>query len=171
MNKFTGIALAVVMVVAFGTGSASAANSIRQGAFGFNVDVNDDFVLTGKYFVTRDVAVLAGFGLGIKGGDASGNDVALAGGARKYLKVDDFAPFVGGTLFYSSTKDGDQKNFSLMGEFGAEYFLYKQFSIEGKVGFGYSSQETTTTVGAVSTTTRVTNIGTDRAGISFNYYF
>ena len=171
MKKIIVIVLALIAAIGFGTGTASAANSIRQGAFGFNVDVNDDFILTGKYFVTKDIAVLAGFGLGIKGGDAKGTDIAIAGGARKYLKVDDFAPFVGGTLFYSSTKDGDQKSFSLMGEFGAEYFLYKQFSIEGKVGFGYSSQETTTTAGPVSTTVKETTIGTERAGISFNYYF
>jgi hypothetical protein len=34
-----------------------------------------------------------------------------------------------------------------MGELGAEYFLHKQFSIEGSVGFGYTSSETETTTG------------------------
>ncbi len=170
MNKLIIIVLALVMAIGFGAGSASAANSIRQGALGFNVDVNDDFVLTGKYFITRDMAVLASFGLGVRGGDASGTDIGIGGGVRKYLEVDDFAPFVGGTIFYSSTQDGDQKSFSLMGEFGAEYFLYKQFSIEGKVGFGYSSEETTTP-GPASTTVKTTDFGTERAGISFNYYF
>ncbi len=170
MNRFKVLVMVLIMVTGLGAGSAFAANSLRQGAFGFNVDVNDDFVLTGKYLITRDMAVLAGFGLGLRGGDNSGTDIGLGVGVRKYLKVEDFAPFVGGTIFYSSTQDGDQKSFSLMGEGGAEYFLYKEFSIEGKVGFGYSS-ETTTTAGPASTTVKTTNFGTQRAGISFNYYF
>jgi hypothetical protein len=170
MNKLMVIVLTLVMAIGFGAGSASAANSLRQGALGFNVDVNDDFILTGKFFITRDVAVLAGFGLGLRGGDNSGTDIGLGGGIRKYLKDEDFAPFVGATIFYSSAQGGDQKSFSLMGEGGAEYFLARQFSIEGKVGFGYRS-ETTTTPGPGSTTVKTTDFGTQRAGISFNYYF
>jgi hypothetical protein len=168
MNKLMVIVLALVMAIGFGAGSASAANSLRQGAFGLNVDVNNDFVLTGKYFLTRDVAALASFGVGLRGGDESGTDIALGGGVRKYLKVEDFAPFVGGTIFYDSSRD--QKSFSLLGEFGAEYFLDRQFSIEGKVGFGYTS-ETITTPGPASTSVKTTDFGTERAGISFNYYF
>jgi hypothetical protein len=179
MKKLIVVAVALVMVMGIGIGNASAANSLKQGAIGMNVDVSENFVLTGKYLVMNDLAVLAAFGVGKKGADAKGTDVGIGGGARKYLKMDDFAPFVGGTLFYSTTEDGNTKNLSLMGEFGAEYFLAKQFSIEGKVGFGYTQQETkepgTTLVGGVlvPTTNNVkrTNIGTDRSAISFNYYF
>jgi len=175
MKKIVVVALALVMVMGIGIGSASAANSLKQGTFGMNVDVNEDFVLTGKFLIMNDLAVLAAFGIGIKGADGDGTDVGVGGGVRKYLKVDDFAPFVGGTLFYRTTDDGDVKNLSLMAEFGAEYFLHKQFSFEGKVGFGYTQQETktttTTAAGAVTTNNKVTNIGTDRATISFNFYF
>jgi hypothetical protein len=63
----------------------------------------------------------------------------------------------------------------LLAEAGAEYFLHKQFSIEGKVGFGYTLQDrtTTSTVGLTQTTrtVRTTDIGTERLGISFNFYF
>ncbi len=127
--------------------SASAANSLHEGTIGFNIDAvnsSNSFILTGKYFVLNDLAVLAGFGFGAKGGDASGTDFGIGAGVRKYLKTEDFAPFAGGSIFYSTTKDGDQKDFSLLGEFGAEYFLHKQFSVEGSIGFGYTSSETDT---------------------------
>lgn len=167
MKRFVIVVLTLTMVMGIGIGSASAANSLRQGAMGLSVDVNESYVLSGRFFVTNDIAVLAGFGIGAKGADAEGTDVAVAGGVRKYLKVDDFAPFVGGTVFYSSTQDGDAKTLRVMGEFGMEYFLHKQFSVEGKVGFGYTSEETK----PAGTDHKETNIGTERAGISFNYYF
>jgi len=54
-----------------------------------------------------------------------------------------------------------------MGEFGAEYLLHKQFSVEGSIGFGYSSVETET----ATTNYKDTTIGTQKAAISFNFYF
>jgi hypothetical protein len=80
--------------------------------------------------------VLAVFGFGSKGGDAKGTDLGIGVGARKYLKIDDFASFAGDSLFYSNTQDGNQKDMSIMGEIGAEYFLHRRFGAEGSVGFG-----------------------------------
>jgi hypothetical protein len=179
MKKIVVIAVALVMVLCIGIGSASAENSLKQGTIGMNVDVTDNFVLTGKYLIMNDLAILADFGIGVKGDDGKGTDIGIGGGVRKYLKMDDFAPFVSGTLFYSETDDGDSKNLSILGDFGAEYFLHKQFSIEGRVAFGYTRQETTTStpgfIGTVpvttSKTTTVSTFGTDRATISFNFYF
>ena len=186
MKKLALVVLVLVLAALVLTGSASAANSLKQGTFGFNVDVNNNFfglnndvdnnfVLTGKFFIQNDLAALAGFGIGIRGADANGVDVGVSAGIRKYLKVDDFAPFVGGVFFYSNTKDGDSQDVSVMAEAGAEYFLHKQFSIEGKVGVGYVSREskTTTTQGGFITTTtrRESDLGTERLGISFNFYF
>jgi hypothetical protein len=128
-------------------------------------------VISGKDFVLKDVAVLAGFGFGAQGGDAKGTDLGIGAGARKYLEIDDFAPFAGGSIFYSKTRDGNQKDMSIMGEFGAEYFLHKQSSIEGSVGFGYTSSETETTAGTVTTKFKDTTIGTQRFALSFNFYF
>lgn len=170
MKKIVLVAVVMAMVMGIGIGSASAANSLQQGTIGFNikaVNSSNDFVLTGKYFVLKDLAVLAGFGFGAKGGDAEGTDFGIGAGLRKYLKTDDFAPFVGGSIFYSTTQDGDQEDLSVMAEFGAEYFLHKQFSVEGSIGFGYTSSETETTVGGFKDTT----IGTQKAAISFNFYF
>lgn len=186
MKKLAVVALVLALAAFILPGSASAANSLKQGTFGFNVDVNNNFfglnsdvdnnfVLTGKFFIQNDLAALAGFGIGIRGADANGVDVGVSAGIRKYLKVDDFAPFVGGVFFYSNTKDGDSQDVSVMAEAGAEYFLHKQFSIEGKVGVGYVSREskTTTTQGGFITTTtrRESDLGTERLGISFNFYF
>jgi hypothetical protein len=168
------VVVALAMVLGIGIGNASAANSLQAGTFGFNVDAfnsNDSFVISAKYLILKDLAVLAGFGFGAKGGDADGTDVGIGGGVRKYLTIEDFAPFVGGTIFYSRTRDGDQKDMSVMGEFGAEYFLHKQFSVEGGVGFGYTSSKTRTTTGAVTTTFKDTTIGTQRVALSFNFYF
>ncbi len=190
MKKLTAVILTLVLAAAIWPGNASAANSLKQGTLGFNVDVNNNFfglnsdvdnnfILTGKFFVVNDFAVLAGFGIGIRGADAKGVDLGITAGARKYLKVDDFAPFVGGEFIYSTTQDGDAKDFSLLGEAGAEYFLHKQFSIEGKVGFGYNSRERTTSTTTAqagflvktTTTERATDFGTERLGLSFNFYF
>lgn len=190
MKKLAVVVLVLILAALGLTGSAFAANSLKQGTVGFNVDVNNNlfglnsdvdnnFVLTGKFFIQNDLAALAGFGIGIRGADADGVDVGLTAGVRKYLKVDDFAPFVGGLFFYSNTKDGDAQDFSLMAEAGAEYFLHKQFSIEGKVGVGYVSRETKTTTTTAqagqlittSTTRRESDLGTERLGISFNFYF
>ena len=190
MKKLAVVILTFVLAAVISPGSASAANSLKQGTLGFNVDVNNNFfglnsdvdnnfVLTGKFFVANDLAVLAGFGMGIRGADAKGVDLGLAAGIRKYLKVDDFAPFIGGEFIYSTTQDGDAKDFSLLGEAGVEYFLHKQFSIEGKVGLGYTSRETTTSTNTAqggfivktTTTSRVSDIGTERLGLSVNFYF
>jgi hypothetical protein len=169
MKNIVMVVVAMVMVMGISIGSASAANSLQQGTIGFNINAvnnNNDFVITGKYFALKDLAVLGAFGFGAKGGDASGTDFGIGAGVRKYLKTDDFAPFVGGNIFYSTTKDGDQKDFSLIAEFGAEYFLHKQFSIEGSIGFGYTSSDTSD-----GTSYKETTIGTQKAAISFNFYF
>jgi len=108
MKKALIIALVMAMAIGMGIGSASAANSLQQGTIGFNITAlnfnnndnnalnnNDNFVITGKYFILKDVALLAAFGFGVKGGDASGTDFGIGAGIRKYLKTEDFAPFLG----------------------------------------------------------------------------
>ena len=168
MKKLMVVALmTVVMIGAFATNSP-AANGLKQGAFAFGVNVDDDFVLTGRYFVAQDLAILALFGLGQHGGDSSGTDFGLGVGIRKYLSTEDFAPFFGGVINYrKSTREDDLKEASIMGIFGAEYFFEKRFSVEGNVGFGYTSTETT----PGATTRRDTNLGTQRFGLSLNFYF
>ena len=95
MKRFIVVVAVLAMVMGIEIASASAANSLQQGTIGFNVDAlnsNDSFVISGKYFVLKDIAVLAGFDFSAKGGDANGTDLGIGVGARKYLKIDGFAP-------------------------------------------------------------------------------
>jgi len=177
MKRFIVIALALVMVMGMAIGTASAANSLKTGTLGMSIGVTDDYVIAGKYFTANDLAIIAGLGIRAMGGDAEGTDIGIRVGARKYLRTDDFAPFVGGQLDYSSTNDGNTTSLTLMGVAGAEYFFAKQFSVEGSVGFGYGSQEDKTpsvdpiTGATTSTSVKASAIGTSRAAVSVNFYF
>ncbi len=177
MKKITPVVVAA-LALAISASSAYAANSLSKGTMGLNVGVggfsslnpttgmseDGGFIVNGKYFIQSDMAILGGFGFGARGGDtAKGTDVGLIVGARKYLRVADFAPFVGGRLTYTSTQDATVKTTQIMGEGGAEYFLAKQFSFEGRAGFGYESID----AGGVKNT----RFGTTTLGIGFNFYF
>ncbi len=175
MKKITPVVVAA-LALAISASSAYAANSLSKGTMGlsigsgvgFNPFTNQPedagFIVNGKYFVQSDLAILGGIGFGARGGDtAKGTDTGLIVGARKYLRVADFAPFVGGRLTYTSTSNATIKTTQIMGEGGAEYFLAKQFSFEGRVGFGYESID----AGGVKNT----RFGTTTVGIGFNFYF
>jgi hypothetical protein len=182
MKRAVIVALVVALMMGIGIGNASAANSLSAGTVGLNVTTSpDDLLISGKVFVANSVALLAGLGFGAKGGDAKGTDFAVLLGARKYFGNADFVPFAGGGLEYRSTQDSTVKQTAVVGQFGAEYFLNKQFSIEGSVLFGYTAQEEESkntnvnpVTGAVTTTTskvKGTNIGTATSGVSVNFYF
>lgn len=164
------IALAVsALALALVAGSSFAANNLSKGTFGLNVNTQDNFVINGKYFIENDMAILAGAGLRIQGGDNNkGTDIGFLAGIRKYLKSDDLAPFLGGRFNYSSTTDSTVINLGFSAEAGAEYFFAKQFSLEGRVNLGYSSTENKP-VGGV--TTKTNYIGTTAVGLSANFYF
>lgn len=170
------IALAgATVALALVAGSALAANSLNEGTMGLNVPVitstattNTSIVtpiITGKFFVAKDMAVLGGFGF--SSGGPSGNSTttfALLGGVRKYMKIDDFAPFAGAFLKYESTNSNPSSSATTVAaEAGAEYFMAKQFSVEGKVTFGYQSVE--------YLGTKSTYFGTSTANLSMNFYF
>ncbi len=168
-----GTALALVAM----SGSAMAANSLYAGAMGLNVPITErnfnvnstpaiDPLVSGKYMIGKDMAVLMGFGF-MTGGPSNNSTTtfALEGGVRKYLKSDDFAPFVSGLLQYSNsnTSPNSTTGTSLVGEFGAEYFFAKQFSVEGKARFGYTAVETGGT--------KYSYFGTTTVGLGANFYF
>jgi len=172
-----GATLTLAMVA----GSAMAANSLNAGSMGLNVPVITtgsvtnfnvtDPIITGRYFLAKDLAVLGG--LGFVSGGPSGNSTttfALLGGVRKYLRTDDFAPFVGGFLKYETTSSSPSANATtIAAEAGAEYFMAKQFSVEGKVTLGYRSQQDNTGVNNASVTS--TYFGTTTANLGLNFYF
>jgi len=167
MSKLLVNMIAVLMVAGIGTGYAYAADTPKQGNVGASVSVRDSAIIEGRYFLTNDLAVLAGFGFGSKGGYGGGTDIGVGGGVRKYLKMDTLSPFVGGTISYSKTQSGDYKKTEVLGLAGAEYFLHKQVSIEGSVGLGYSEKKTKVD----DMPKRTTNLGTSRMGVSLNFYF
>jgi hypothetical protein len=156
--------LAAALFLGIGIQNASAENSLRRGTIGLGIDTSSDFFIRGKYLLESDVALTGGFGLGFNGGDSSGTDIAIGAGVRKYLRVTDFAPFIGGFAQVSSLNDPDIEKFAILAEAGAEYFLARQFSLEGTVRFGYTTEDRKN-VG------KKNYFGTDRASIGFNFYF
>lgn len=188
MKRLVIIAMALVMVIGTGIGSASAANSLQQGKISIGVGMGDSYFsrnttpeltdvvsnvadLSARYLVTKDLAIVGGFGLEIGSGDYDSTYFSFTGGVRKYLKTTDFAPFVGGQLTYASlkTKDAvgttvfDLSAIDLSAMFGAEYFLGPQFSLEGSVGVGF---------GQVSDgNADKTYFGSRTTGVKANFYF
>ena len=171
------IVAAAVLTVSLLSGSAFAANSLQSGKFGLSVGFTNlsafpdgmENTIIGKMFLADDMALLLGFGFVNASGDPGmpdGTDFSFMLGARKYLKKDDFAPFVEGVLVYMNQDSTGLDTIGVLGNFGAEYFLHKQFSLEGSVGVGLLQQETNTGPNADST-----SIGTTSLGVRANFYF
>jgi hypothetical protein len=187
MKKSTLASMALVFAIA--TGNADAENGMTTGKLGLNIGFAQptavgsgtptDFMINGKYFISKDTAVLAGIGLVVVDSGVSPNskstNLGFQGGIRKYFKTDDFAPFAGGMMQYLSTRSGtggaarDVTDFALMAVGGAEYFLGKQFSLEGSVGFGYSSSESQSV--STGASTKASAFGTVMFNVSTNFYF
>jgi hypothetical protein len=175
--KKTMIVAVVVLMVAALSGSAFAANSLASGKFGLSVGFTNlssfpsglEDTIIGKFFVSNDVALIAGFGFSNASGDPGmpdGTDLSLLVGARKYLKKEDFAPFVEGIFVYLTQDSTKLDTIGVLANFGAEYFLHKQFSLEGSVGLGLLMVETNTGPSADSTI-----FGTNSLGVRANFYF
>jgi len=164
----------------------SGSNSLQRGNMGINVGMgdslfsvkavpmsgagpNDDVVnVTGKYFVMNDLAILATFGFRTDGSDA-GTYISIGGGVRKYLSTGVFNTFIDAKLIYASVDNKDINNLidmtiiDISAMFGAEYFLARQFSLEGGVGLGF---------GVVSDGLLDDRyFGTRTVGVSANFYF
>lgn len=190
MKKLIVVAAAVVMIMGL-AGSAFAANSLAQGSKGISVGMGDSVLshklapldgftgvqdvvdISGRMFVSKDMALYGGFGLQLNSGDEEGTYLSLTVGARKYLSTNDFAPFVGGQLTYA-TVDADNAAgvtvvdvsiFDIAALFGAEYFLNKNFSVEGAIGIGLGqwSDDLANADG--------TYFGTRTVGVHANFYF
>ena len=193
MKKFVVVAVAVVMMTGL-AGSAMAANSLQQGEKAISVGFGDSALnnvanptdaqprnpivdISGRYFLAKDVALTGGIGFQMNSGDLDGTYLSFNAGIRKYLRVDDFAPFIGGQFSYI-TYDAEQKNaagvsvtyadysaFEFAGLFGAEYFLSKSFSIEGSIGIalGHGKDDVSHN--------DTTYIGTRNLGVRANFYF
>jgi len=193
MKRFVIIALGAAMIFSVGIGSVSAENSLNSGSMAIGIGFGDSVLnhaisptdaqaqnppvdISGRFFVTKDVAITAGFGFQTNSGDVSGTYFGFNFGGRKYLKTNDFAPFVGAQFTYwtidAKTKNPDNKYidsslFELTAMVGAEYFLGKQFSIEGSIGAGVGKASAK----IAGKTYDSDYIGTRNFGVRANYYF
>ena len=167
MKKLISALVIASAIGGFAT-SASAESSLKAGLFGISIGIgNDSDMIGGRYMLSNDLAVGGSVGFGINGGDADGTDISFGIGARKYIKQATVSPFIGGRFGYTSTNGGDNKGFLFAAEFGAEAFLAKNFSVEGSIAFGYSSDEQCQQGGCG----KVNRLGTQTFGASLNYYF
>jgi hypothetical protein len=175
MRRLVTVALSIVIVIGIGVGSALAQNSLMADKIGISVglgnsvfgDTNNSVIdITGKYMIAADMALLGGFGFETHGGDADGSYLGLTLGVRKYLNTDDFSLFIDGKLSYvNQDVDGDTDTIDISAGFGAEYFLHKQFSVEGSVGIGFGLEDNN------DTDEDDTYFGTRTIGVRANFYF
>jgi hypothetical protein len=185
MKKAIIIALALAVITGAGIKNALAAStgstSLKSGTMGFNVGMGNSILgdlgvitISGKYFILDDLAVLAGIGVQDSSGDFDERFFSISAGLRHYFNTNDFSPFVEGRFSYedeNTTVTGDrtdQNAFDFSAIFGAEYFLSKQFSVEGAVGFGFGTI-TIKTPGLPDQDS--TYFGTRTVGVSANFYF
>jgi hypothetical protein len=170
MKKLIIVALSIVIIMGIGIGNALAENSLIAKKTGISVgfvDTGDSVIdITGKYLITDDIALLAGFGLETHSGDADGSYFGLSLGVRKYLDTEDFALFIDGKVSYARQDVvGDTDTIDISGSFGAEYFLHEQFSVEASVGISCGVEDN-----------NVTNeddvyFGTRTIGVKASFYF
>jgi hypothetical protein len=187
MKRLVIIALALVLVAGIGIGTASAANSLEQGNISIGVGMGDSYFnhsnefvsgdimnLSARYLITKDLAIVGGFGFEVGGGDIDSTYFSFTGGVRKYLSTADFAPFVGGQLTYAAYEEEnslgvttvDQSLIDLSAMFGAEYFMGPKFSLEGSVGIGFGQFNDD-----INANSDRTVFGTRSVGVKANFYF
>jgi hypothetical protein len=188
MKRLVIIALALVLVAGIGIGTASAANSLAQGNISVGVGMGDSFFnhsseffaptdvlnLNARYLITKDLAIVGGFGFQVGGGDIDSTYFSFTGGVRKYLSTADFAPFVGGQLTYAAYEEennlgvttDDVSMIDLSAMFGAEYFVGPKFSLEGSVGIGFGQFNDD-----INANSDRTVFGTRSVGVKANFYF
>jgi hypothetical protein len=189
--KKTAIIAVVVLMIAALSGSALAANSLASGSKALSIGFGDSVLnhvasptdqnqnspivdIGGKFFVAKDMAITAGIGFQMNTGDLEGTYLAFNAGIRKYLRTDDFAPFVGGQFSYITydakvdpgpVKIADFSAMEIAALVGAEYFVGKQFSIEGSIGVGIGKAEDSIL------NKDTTYLGTKNLGVKANFYF
>ena len=173
MKRLLIVAGMFILMAAVIAPAMAADNSLKENTFGLSIGFNngtlhDAATISGRYFLMDTMAVNVDFGFESQSGDRSGDFFALAVGIRKYLKKADFAPFVGASIRYENDRISTRKDMiGLFGDFGAEYFFAKEFSVEGAIGIGISQVEDKT----VNPSQDYTVFGTTVSGVRANFYF
>lgn len=189
MKKIGFVSASIILALA-AAGNAYAASSSAgptAGGIGLSADfapsnspIDTSFFVSGKYFISKSMAIIAGAGLRLNDSGAPTNakstDYGIQGGFRYYLKTDELAPFVGGRLTYGAVRTGaggaavDNSILALGAEVGAEYFFSQHFSVEGAINLGYTSiDQKPLAVGATST--KATVFGTSMPSVRATFYW
>jgi len=175
--KFIKVFIITVGMSLLTAAAAMADNSLQAGAKALSFGVsNSDILLSGRYFLQPDLAVLVGAGFSHASNNDTTSDYGLTAGVRKYIKTTDLAPFVGGVMSYrrndiivpngrGGTDVESEKTFSIEGVGGLEYFVAKQVSVEAQVGIGLSSIHNVDGTGDDQT-----QFGTFSSGVTVNFY-
>jgi hypothetical protein len=125
-------------------------------------------MISGKYFVQKNLAVLGGFGLVNSNSGGGTTDMYLMAGVRRYLtqyvRASDLIPFVGARYSHSSVSSAGTNEFTLAAECGMEYYLSKRLSLEGLVSGSYDSK-------TPSGGSAITTLSTTVYSIGANFYF
>jgi hypothetical protein len=142
---------------------------LNIGTYGLTVSTTANSMITGKYFIQKNLAVLGGFGLVNSSSGGGTTDLYLMAGVRRYLvqyvaMTSDLIPFVGGRFSHSSISSAGTNEFTLSAEAGMEYFLSKRFSLEGLVSGNYDSK-------TPSGGSAITTLSTAVYSIGANFYF
>jgi hypothetical protein len=191
MKRLLIVAIAAVLVFGLGATAATAAgNSLHEGSFGFSVGMGDSLgrdtqsggaadagvvALSARYFLANDLAILAGLGVQSTSGDQDRDYFGIFMGARYYLGTADFSTFLGGRLSIVSREHRENNGATVIEdtdimdlgfEFGAEYFIGSQFSMEGSVGLGFGTADDNT-----RPNNDYTYFGTRAVGVMANFYF
>lgn len=176
MNKFTLLLTALAICVTAVSADAatpqpavgaSSGNSLSTGTLGLTVTTSSNSMISGKYLLSNDTALLGGFGL-VNTSNGVGTDIYLMAGIRKYIikanMADNFVPFMGARVWHSTVNSTNMNGFGISAEGGAEYFLSKHFSLEGLVSANFGS---TSPSGGSATS----QISTSVYSLGANFYF
>lgn len=167
-HRFSGVIFGIVLSASlFAAAPARAENSLRTGEVGVTGEVADSsIVLSARYLLQNMLAVLGRVGFEHvsvdNGEDHSGTSYHLGVGLRKYLAEADLAPMMGVDADvvqeYDAFSDEDADGFALSGYVGAEYFVHRRVSVEGRVGLQLSTSDNGADVSRLGTFTSAVGV-------------
>lgn len=183
MKRITLVGATLILAMTVGSAAAqvrapAAAASLTEtgtnkGAIGINGSISNgnSSLILAKYFLSKEWALKAGLAA-LKTDDGAGTSNSSSTffggviGVNKYWSRGVYAPFIG--IQTGRVRGNDTNTTAILTNFevqgGLEYFMHRNFSLQGQVGFGIETREVT---GA----SRQTVFGTSGLNVSANIYF
>jgi hypothetical protein len=154
--------ITLVLVLCTTIGAAQ----LKRGAYGLQTGINGSTnTVGGVYNLAEDLRLgaILGFSSSSPSSGSSTTTLNIGIGAAYYLGItDNLSSFVGGQIGFGSVSNGGGSSFNICGQYGAEYFFSRRFSVSGYAQLGYSS------VGPSGATT--STFGTSM-GTALTFYF